>query len=211
MLRLRTLGGVWVEDSDGSRIPNPRPRRLALLVILAAAGPRGVSRARLRAIFWPDADEDRSRHALSQTIYALRRDLDRTLIHADADLRLDSDSITCDVQQFREALARRDTSAAYALYHGPFAAGFSLDDSPEFDRWLEEERTALSREAESAFEALAKAAAASGDHRHAAAVWQRLTDLDPVNGRFAASYMSALAALGTEPGRWPTPRTTRHT
>jgi DNA-binding SARP family transcriptional activator/TolB-like protein len=200
VLRLRTFGGVWIEAADGTRVPSPRPQRLALLLVVAAAGRRGMSRNRLRAVFWPDADEDRARHALSQSMYALRRDLDRTVITAENQLRLEPDSISSDVQEFREAVARRDWPAAYAFYQGPFAAGFSLEDAPEFDRWLEEERTALAREAETAFEALAKDAAATGEHRHAAEIWRRLTGLDPVSARFASSYMSALAALGDRAG-----------
>jgi DNA-binding SARP family transcriptional activator/TolB-like protein len=194
------FGGVWMEMADGARVPSPRPQRLALLVIVAAAGRRGISRNRLLAILWPDTDEDRARHALSQSLYALRRDLDRTLITADNELRLPPDGIACDVQEFREAIARHDWPKAYALYQGPFAAGLSLGDAPEFDRWLEEERAGLARDAETAFEALAREAAATGDHRRAAEIWQRLTGMDPVSARFATSYMSALALLGDRAG-----------
>ncbi len=200
VLRLRTFGGLWIETVDGSRLPNPRPRRLALLALLAAAGQRGITRGRLQAIFWPDAGNEPARHSLSQTIYALRRDLGVRAIIAEADLRLDPDNITCDTDDFRAAVARRDWSTAHLVYQGPFAAGFSLDDSPEFDRWLEEERAGLARQAESAIEALALAAEAARDLPRAADGWKRLVGLDPLSARFAASYMSALAALGDRSG-----------
>ena len=109
MLRLRTFGGVWIEAGDGTRVPSPRPQRLALLLVVAAAGRRGVWRNRLLAIFWPDTDEERARHALSQSIYALRRDLDPTLLTAANELRLEPDRISCDVQEFREAMDRRQS------------------------------------------------------------------------------------------------------
>ncbi len=83
MLRLRTFGGLWIETTEGGRLPNPRPRRLALLAILASAGQRGITRGRLQAIFWPDADNEPARHSLSQTIYALRRDLGARAIIAE--------------------------------------------------------------------------------------------------------------------------------
>jgi DNA-binding SARP family transcriptional activator len=200
VLRLRTFGGLWIETVDGSRLPNPRPRRLALLAVLASAGQRGITRGRLQAIFWPDADNEPARHALSQTIYALRRDLGSRAIIADADLRLDPDNITCDTDDFRAAVVRRDWSTAYLAYQGPFAEGFSLDDSPEFDRWLEEERAGLARQAESALEAVALEAEAAGDRHRAVEVRKRLAGLDPLSGRFAASYMSALVALGDRSG-----------
>jgi len=199
-LRLRTFGGVWIEAADGTRVPSPRPQRLALLVIVAAAGRRGVSRNRLLAIFWPDADEDRARHALSQSIYALRRDLDPALVTADNELRLEPNSISSDVQEFREAIARRDWPTAYERYQGAFAAGFSFEDAPEFERWLEEERAALARDAEAAFQTLARDAAAAGDLHRAAEIWQQLTALEPVSARFASSYMNALVALGDRAG-----------
>jgi len=200
VLRLRTFDGLWIETADGGRLPNPRPRRLALLAILAAAGQRGITRGRLQAIFWPDAENEPARHALSQTIYALRRDLGCRAIIAEADLRLDPDNVSCDTDDFRSAVARRDWSTAYLNYRGPFAAGFSLDDSPEFDRWLEEERAGLARQAESALEALAVEAAAAGDSQRAIEVRKRLAGLDPLSARLAASYMSALAALGDRSG-----------
>jgi len=200
VLRLRTFGGLWIETVDGGRVPNPRPRRLALLAILASAGQRGITRGRLQTIFWPDADHEPARHALSQTIYALRRDLGSRAIIADADLRLDPDNLTCDTDDFRAAVTRRDWSAVHRVYQGPFAAGFSLDDSPEFDRWLEEERADLARQAESALEGLALEAEGAGDRHRAAEVRKRLAGLDPLSARFAASYMSALAALGDRSG-----------
>jgi DNA-binding SARP family transcriptional activator len=196
VLRLRTFGGLWVESADGRRVGNPRPRRLALLAILAAAGRRGVSRSRLRAIFWPDADDERARHALSQTLYALRQDLGRPVIKTETDVRLDPEQLRSDTESFREAVARADWPAAAALYQGAFAAGFSLDDSPEFNRWLDEERAALAREAESALEALAREAAAAGDSDRAAEAWHRLTQMDPASARFATAYMAALAEQG---------------
>ena len=52
-----------------------QPRRLALLAILAAAGDTGVSRDKLLALLWPESDADSARHALSQLLFLVRRDL----------------------------------------------------------------------------------------------------------------------------------------
>ncbi|MGE0552109.1 MAG: BTAD domain-containing putative transcriptional regulator [Gemmatimonadales bacterium] len=200
MLRLRTFGGLWIEAEDGTRVPPPRPRRLALLAILAAAGPRGVSRARLRAMFWPDADDERARHSLSQTLYALRRDLGLNPVTSAAELRLDVDAITTDTDQFRDAVARSDWPSAALHYQGPFAAGFGLDDAPEFNRWLDEARAVLARDAEAAIVALARDAEAAGDLARAAEAHQRLTVLAPLSAGYALSYMSALLAMGDRAG-----------
>ncbi|MEZ4589289.1 MAG: BTAD domain-containing putative transcriptional regulator [Gemmatimonadales bacterium] len=195
-MRLRTFGGLWIEAPDGSRLPNPGPRRLALLAIVAAAGRRGVSRDRVRAILWPDADEVSSRQALRQTIYALHHDLGVRPIEAGSDLRVDPDVLATDTNDVQAALARSDWETVGLLYRGPFAAGLSLADSPDFDRWLEGERTRFARQAESAFEAMVREAEAAGDRRRASEAWRRLTELDPLSGRYAASYIGALASHG---------------
>src|SRR3989449_50822 len=75
-LRLRTLGGLAVE---GNPPPGPgaaaQRRPLALLALLAAASERGVSRDKLLACLWPESSQEKARHLLTQTLYALRRDL----------------------------------------------------------------------------------------------------------------------------------------
>ena len=78
-----------------------QPRRLAVLALIARAGERGVTREKLRALLWPDADEEAGRRALSQSLYALRRDLgvDELLLGVQ-DLRLNPDAATCDVVEF---------------------------------------------------------------------------------------------------------------
>ena len=48
-------------------------RTLALLSVLAVAGPLGMSRDKLVALFWPEADSERGRHALTQALYSARR------------------------------------------------------------------------------------------------------------------------------------------
>ena len=74
-LRLITFGRLAVEPSGGLVSAGPRPYRLALLAILASRGPRGQTRERVLAILWRESSEARGRHALSQTLYALRQDL----------------------------------------------------------------------------------------------------------------------------------------
>ena len=49
-------------------------RRLVLLAALAAAGQKGMSRDALVGLFWPEVDASRARAALSQALYALKRD-----------------------------------------------------------------------------------------------------------------------------------------
>jgi DNA-binding SARP family transcriptional activator len=76
VLRLVTLGGLGATGADGAPLATSPPRRrLALLAVIAASGDLGISRDKLLFYFWPEGAEDRSRHALTQTLYALRRDM----------------------------------------------------------------------------------------------------------------------------------------
>lgn len=195
MLRLHTFGGLRV-DGDGGPLGDVRPRRLALLAILAAAGAKGISRDRLLAILWADSELERARHSLSQALYSLRQDLGVEVVLTQPALRLDPTQITADVDDFRKATASRDWERAADLFAGPFLEGYYLGDAPEFERWADEERSVLSHEAQRALEATAKAAQADGRVEAATEAWRKLSTLDPLNGRIAAAYIEALSGAG---------------
>ena len=195
-MRLRTFGGLSIENPEADSDAGPRPRPLALLAILAVAGAKGVTRDRVLGVLWPETDEDRARQSLSQAIYSLRRDLGVDVALSPPALRLDPAQISSDVGDFRAAVAAKNWSEAAALYTGPFLDGFYLADAPEFERWAESERATLATEGIRAIEIVAKASAEGGRREEAAEYWHRLTRLDPGNSRIAASYMEALAAIG---------------
>jgi DNA-binding SARP family transcriptional activator len=200
--RLFTFGRLAVEAAEGLSDGGPRPRRLALLAILAARGGRGQTRERILAILWQDSSETRGRHALSQTLYALRQDLNREVVQARPGdvLSLDPTVISSDIEDFRRAVAARDWSQAAALYAGPFAAGFTLSEAPGFEEWLDEERRRLAREGHKALLAAARQAEAEGDLSRALPHWHRLTSSDALNTPFAVGYARTLFALGDRDG-----------
>ena len=196
MLHLVTFGGLALESVNEAVAPRLSAQRLAILAVLAAEGDRRVSRERLTGLFWPDADEERARHSLRQALYTLRHEVGREIVRSDFVLSLDASAITSDVAAFRAALARGDRPAAGKLVRGPFLQGFYLPSAAPFQRWAEEERARLHTAATTAIAALATEAAASNDLDTAVAWWRQLTELDPLSGRFAASYLQALAARG---------------
>jgi DNA-binding SARP family transcriptional activator/tetratricopeptide (TPR) repeat protein len=196
MLRLLTFGSLALVRRDGSSSARPRPQRLAILAVLAASGNGGISRERVSALLWPDADPERARHSLRQALYALRQEIGADAIRPEAILSLDGDVLTSDVGDFREAIATQQHERAAALFVGPFLHGFQLAASPEFDRWVDAERTILATDAARVLLLLAKAADAAPDRDAAAESWRRLTLIDPLSGRFALGYLKALAARG---------------
>jgi len=202
MLHLKTFGSlsVAVDGAPGSGAAQ-QPKTLALLALLAAASRHGISRDKVLAYLWPEADAEHARGLLRQACYALRRDLHQPdLFLGTTELRLNPAIIASDIQDFEAALERRDEPQAAALYTGPFLDGFYLGDSAEFERWVEAERTRLRQLAGEVLETLATDAGARGDHRNAVEWWRRLAALDRLNSRVALGLMHALAATGDRAG-----------
>jgi adenylate cyclase len=197
-LRLRLFGTPAVECA-GDRLGAAATQRrcLALLALLARTGPAGLSRERILAYLWPEAEADRAGHRLTQLLYLLRRDL-----HADAlflgssELRLNPAAISTDLGDFIGAIERGDFQAASAAYAGPFLDGFFVDEAPEFERWVEEQREEYRRRLLGVLEALATGAARRGDLAAAAEWWRRLAAADPFSARTAVAYIDAAAAAG---------------
>jgi TolB-like protein len=198
MLYLRALGTPSLEvGGSPARGAGGQRKPLALLSLLAVAGERGLSRDRLVAYLWPEGAADRAGHRLTQLVYSIRRDLrTEALFLGTADLRLNPELLDSDIARFAVALAHGDYGAAVAVYGGPFLDGFFLDDAPEFERWVEVERTRLARRQAESLEALALAAERVGDASAAAEWWRRRVDSEPCNGRVVVRCMDALAALG---------------
>ncbi len=197
MLRLLTFGGLRVLRDDGSAtdLANQR-RRIAVLAVVAAAAPGGVTRERLLFLLWPDADDDKGRHALNQIVYNLRRELGASPIDGVSELSLLPEVMSADLLDFRTAIAKGDHAAAAELYVGPFLDGFFVPGAGEFDRWAEDERVRTLRQAVSSIEKLAAVAEAARD-REALVRWtRRLVELDPLSARRALAHMRALEAEG---------------
>ncbi len=202
MLRIKTFGGLSVHRGDDRVLgAAAQPRRMAVLAMVARAGGRGISRDRLLATLWPDADDEQGRNALKQAVYALRRDADfRDLFVGTRELRLNPDEVVCDVAEFEELFRHDEYERAIALYDGPFLDGFRLSAVPEFEHWLEEERRALGRALAVGLERLAHSALAQGDPAAAVRWHRRLAAIEPLNARFTVDLMKSLLAAGDRAG-----------
>jgi DNA-binding SARP family transcriptional activator/tetratricopeptide (TPR) repeat protein len=202
MFTLRLLGGAALSGPDGPvRGRAAQRQRLALLAQLAGAQPYGVSRDKLIAYFWPEAETDRARRLLSASVYVLRQALgDAAIVAAGDEMALDSDVVRSDVGDFEAALDAGELESAVSLYRGPFLDGFFLRDADEFERWAEAERIRLAHRYAGALERLARDATARGDTDGAVNWWRALTASDPLSSRAALGLMEALAAAGDSAG-----------
>lgn len=193
------LGGLWLERDDGSTL-DIRGRWLGLLAVIASAEQRGVSRDHLLGILWPELDQSRGSHNLSQVLYSIRQ-AGADIIVASANVyRLNPHAVTTDLADFRSAVTASNWPHARQLSTGAFLEGFYLEDAPEFERWTAEVRDRVAREIEGVLESHAALCEQRGEGAEARANWKRLTELDPINSRFAYHYVLALATSGDRGG-----------
>jgi DNA-binding SARP family transcriptional activator len=202
MLRLHTFGGVSLFRGDENLTGAvTQRRRLGILVLLAAAGPAGMSRDKLLAYLWPESDAESARHVLNQLLYAQRRQIgDEALFLGRKTLRLNPAVIWSDVDAFDRALEARNLEEGVALYRGPFLDGFFIKDSPEFERWVDAQRGRLARRALGACTSLAARSGEGGDQRSAVEWWRHAMEVDPFDSHTALGLVLALAAAGDRAG-----------
>lgn len=197
-LKVRLLGGLSLDSTEG---PLPaaasQRRRLMLLALLAAAGARGVARIRVAACLWPESPEERSRHALDQLLYAVRRDLQcDVVISAGGTLRLNEALLTSDLAEFNRAVTRGADADAAASYGGAFLEDAVPSGTDEFDRWAERERDAIQRRYCAVLERLAMTAERARDHAAALHWRQQRLAVDPCDGGATVALMKTMALAG---------------
>ena len=198
MLRLTTFGGLALER-DGQPVGDIANRKvpLALLAVLAGHAERGIARDRVVAYLWPDSDEERGRNSLKQATFGLRRTLgDHWIAASGSTLRLNPALISADIIDFQAALQVGAALAAVRLYRGPFLDGFYLDDRPELERWVDEERQRLTNSYLDTLTRLAERAEAAGDTTAAISWWRRSAAAAPLDTKSSLRLIRTLAAGG---------------
>jgi uncharacterized protein HemY len=169
---LRTLGALELSGPGGNAVADllSRPKPLGVLLYLALGEEAAAHRRdTLLALFWPDADAERARGSLRQTVYLLRRALGApAIVGRGEEIGLAAHALHCDAADFRRRVALGDLAGALALYRGELLPGFFVEGAPGFDHWLEDQRRQLHHAATSAARSLAAAAERTGDDERGA-------------------------------------------
>ncbi len=205
MIRFTALGSLELTGDDGRPLLSvlSQPRRLALLAYLAVARPAGFHRRdTLTALFWPDADAEHARDALSQALRFLRRSLgdDAILGRGAEEVAVARERVCCDVTEMETGLDAGRREEALALYRGELLAGFNVSDAPEFERWLDDERAQLRGRVAGAAAALAAEAARVGNPSGAATWARRGAALEPFDEALHRQALEYLDAAGDRAG-----------
>jgi adenylate cyclase len=194
---LHLFCGLSLHGPDGPVVGRvAQRRRLALLAVLAVER-RPVSRDKLLAFFWPDADSERGRRLLADSLYVLRSGLgDEGLVTQGDDVALNDGRIESDVGRFMQAVEAGQLETAVGIYAGAFLDGVFISEAPEFERWAEGVRSRLAAEHRGLLEALACEADERHDYTRAVGWWRQLAAADRVSARAALGLMRALMRAG---------------
>jgi predicted ATPase/DNA-binding SARP family transcriptional activator len=216
-LNVYLFGAPHVERD---RVPVKFARRkvLALLAYLAVTD-QAHQRDALAVLLWPELDRQMGRADLSRTLHGLRQALGAPPSGEDW-LEVSQEQISLrsgpdlhvDVADFRRLLAQvmahehlpgrlcADCLAALTraveLYQGDFLAGFTLDDSAEFDDWQTYQSEELRRKLAEALEQLFLAHGQREEYNLALAVARRWVALDPLVETAQRALMQAYAWSG---------------
>ncbi len=193
-LRLETLGGLRVL-LNGSEQPGLTRQyvRCGLLVYLAVE--RSAPRERVLTLFWPERPPARSRRALSQMLYELRRWLGGEWVTLEGDLVTASPDVSTDAVEFAAAIAS-GAADAVRLYRGSFLDSIRLADTPEFEAWVDRRRTELRDLFRDAQREVVRRLTAAGDLQGAVAAARRWTLAEPLDEQAQRQLMTLLARSG---------------
>ena len=205
MIHFRLLGSVDLRAEDGSELRSiiAQPKPMAMLAYLAAATPAGYKRREeLLTVLWPELDPARGRRALSQALHVLRGELPDGAINSRGveEIGLDESVVSSDVALFRRAIADQKWEAALDFYRGELLTGFLIHGSPEFDQWLERERSRLKVQAIDAAWHLSADSQKGGDHASAQRWARRAIELDPYSEEGIRRLLSLLDQSGNRAG-----------
>jgi TolB-like protein/DNA-binding SARP family transcriptional activator/Tfp pilus assembly protein PilF len=195
LFQLKLFGGITLLGPAGPLSGRAVQRhRLGLLALLGGTPSGALTRDKLIAYLWPDADPNRARPLLSDSVYRVNQAVGGEAIVAVGDvLRLNAERVTCDVAEFRTAVERGEWERAVELHAAPFLDGFYLPDAGEFERWCEIERQQLAQEKVRSLETLAATAA---DPLTSVRWWRRLAAESPYSSRVTIELMRALDGAG---------------
>ncbi|MCB0018642.1 MAG: AAA family ATPase, partial [Anaerolineales bacterium] len=198
-LEIALFGGVQVLV-DGQPVALPYDKVRALLAyLLLEARDFPQRRETLAGLLWPEQTEKEARHSLSQALLKLRQAIDpqSALIMADrqsislptsAPLSTDTVEFTSQLQQAQRhqhselpacECCMAQLRAAATLYKGPFLAGLSLADAPQFESWLTQQREYYQQQLLDTLAALIAAYTQHGEWREAIQFTQQQLALEP--------------------------------
>lgn len=187
LLNVDMLGDFTLRSEEKSVSYPPNPKNGGLLAYLILNPTRDHARSKLADMFWPDTNDPRGnlRRALStlrEDFASLGANPDKILITTRDSIKLNADSLSTDIDRFKQLLKAADPAQpseqilllaqATELYRGELLAAFS-------ETWIVGKRNELHSSAVRAFDRLITLYEESADPTEAAQVAARWIEIDP--------------------------------
>lgn len=201
-LEINLLGDLKIVHNDVV-ITSQLPLKSQALLAYLAATRQKHSRHALAGLFWGDRTEEKAKNSLRVAINGLRKLIPDHLAITRQTLGLIWDSgLLLDTGQLAEL--GRDYKGegverlfqATSAYRGDFLEGLTLTDAPEFDEWLEQQRSYWRRLALRSLADLAQQCLASEEYDQALRVLNRHLEIDPCSEEAYRRTMTAYSRKG---------------
>lgn len=207
------LFGTPVVTSDDHAIKTDRRKGIAILAYLAVTQ-QPQTRETLATLLWPDYERKAAFAYLRRALWTLNKSLLDGVLSSDrhAVTLAQQPDVVVDVLRFRALLAERDQHQhaerevcarclpllveSAELYRGIFMVGFTMEDSPEFDRWQQYHADRLQQQFLEVLCALVAGYAAQGQYEAALPFAQRWLLQDGLDEEPHCWLMRLYAELG---------------
>jgi DNA-binding SARP family transcriptional activator len=206
-LSVTLLDGFSMRADDDTELPAPAGRACTVLKLLLLRRGRALSRARLTAALWPQAEPESARNCLNVMLHRVRRALGHaaTVLHtpdgyrfaARGDLWLDAEQFLWHAEHGRRdeaaghaTAARHHYQSAVALYRA------DLQDEDDGDPVLAGDAQALRDRHREVLERLAALLEAAGDWHACLQQARQQLAADPCNEHAHRRVMRCQAQLG---------------
>ncbi len=224
MLKILTLGELTFQINGEPITSFPSHKAEALLVYLAVERTTKHRRESLFTLLWPGMPEKSARHNLRQVLYALRQTLgevaaaegdqavpllltDRHTVQINPEA-----AVIIDVQQLDQILEEiqghehlnlagceiclRVMEEAVDRYGGEFLSDFYLEDSNEFEDWVQANREAYHQKALRTLKSLTGIFIQKGEYEQARSYAERQLEMDALKESAHRQKMEILARCG---------------
>lgn len=203
-IKLLLLGGIelrGVEREQADKVL-AQPKIVALLALLALSPDGHLQRRdRLVAMLWPELDQAHARTALRKALHAVRSVLgDAIRARGDEEVGLEDSIVWCDAQELIRCSERGLALRVVELHRGDLLPGFHLSDCVEFERWLDDERSALHERAAAAAWTLARSLEDSQRRTDAGLMAKRAVRYSRDDERVLRRTITMLVRIGDRAG-----------
>ncbi len=179
-----------LHNNQNFELPITRPVFLLLYLAIRATW---VSRDELMNIFWPDEHQTQAQQNLRVCLNRARTF--EWANNTESEQRRLRWQPNTDLQEFKNALHNNNTSKAIATYH-QLLSGYPVTHTPQFENWLEAERTNLHNQWHNAVRQRAQELERNHQHSQAAMLLALLMQSDDLCETTTQAYARNLARAG---------------